>query len=415
MHILQAHGRPGRIFGKPALFFCPVHVRFVTDRIALLDPTPQRATWLRAVIRLLVQPYCRRSALLAFLGGTCEGNVCACDVCLRSGGALQAAPPPAGSTTSGQGLTAAFAAAAEAASELASTELVCAPEVVNARTAAIRLLSALEREIDVGEDSPTVRQLLIKPERHLQSDLFQSRTNYAALVLTLIGEGLLSLELSPRYKGAGSTARVAPAPSWREQLVIVSRPLLVTVLRDHSEQVEAPDAEGPELPPRPRPPRPPPACQRVAELEQSLRATLRVQQNAQVESAALWWELLRVCVREGLPVPALSSREVLCLRPTRPLQADAATQVEAPDAREERPSQRSQPARLRSPGELAFIHGSPTRSGPRRSPGSSPWDAGRSRGADSHMDSRHRPSWKKPRQGRSPPLFVMRSLNMNWV
>jgi len=238
MHILQAHGRPGRIFGQPALFFCPVHVRFFTDRICLVDPTPQRATWLRAVIRLLVQPYCRRSALLAFLGGTCEGEVCACDVCLRSGGGLQAAAPTR-SVTPVQGLAAALAAAAAAVSELASTELVCAPEVVDGRAAAIMLLSALESEIGSGSGQPTVRQLLTKQERLLQSQLFQSRTNYAALVLTLIGEGLLSLELSPRLKGKGSTARVAPASSWREQLVIVSRPLLVTVLREHSEPPQA--------------------------------------------------------------------------------------------------------------------------------------------------------------------------------
>ena len=412
MHILQAHGRPGRIFGQPALFFCPVHVRFFTDRICLVDPTPQRATWLRAVIRLLVQPYCRRSALLAFLGGTCEGEVCACDVCLRSGGGLQAAAPTR-SVTPVQGLAAALAAAAAAVSELASTELVCAPEVVDGRAAAIMLLSALESEIGSGSGQPTVRQLLTKQERLLQSQLFQSRTNYAALVLTLIGEGLLSLELSPRLKGKGSTARVAPASSWREQLVIVSRPLLVTVLREHSEPPQAAAAaaaaaQGPEDTAAT-------ARQCAAELEQSLRATLRVQQNAQVDAQALFWQLLRVCAREGLSAPALSNREVVqCLRPTRRLQVDAATQVEVPDAREAQPSQRSQPARLRSPGELAFIHGSPARSsGPRRSLGSSPLDYGKPLWADRHMGSRHRPSWKKLREGRSPDVSVMRSLNMN--
>ena len=410
MHILQAHGRPGRIFGQPALFFCPVHVRFFTDRICLVDPTPQCATWLRAVIRLLVQPYCRRSALLAFLGGTCEGEVCACDVCLRSGGGLQAAAPTR-SVTPVQGLAAALAAAA-AVSELASTELVCAPEVVDARAAAIVLLSALESEIDSGSGQPTVRQLLTKQERLLQSHLFQSRTNYAALVLTLIGEGLLSLELSPRLKGKGSIARVAPASSWREQLIIVSRPLLVTVLRERSEPPQAAAAaaaaaQGPEHAAAT-------ARQCAAELEQSLRATLRVQQNAQVDAQAIFWQLLRVCAREGLSVPALSNREVVqCLRPTRRLQVDAATQVEAPDAREAQPSQRSQPARLRSPGDLAFIHGSPARSGPRRSLGSSPLVDGKPLGADRHMGSGHRPSWKKPREGRSPDVSVMRSLNMD--
>lgn len=156
------------------------------------------------------------------------------------------------------------------------------------------------------------------------------------------------------------------------------------------------------------------ARQCAAELEQSLRATLRVQQNAQVDAQAIFWQLLRVCAREGLSVPALSNREVVqCLRPTRRLQVDAATQVEAPDAREAQPSQRSQPARLRSPGDLAFIHGSPARSGPRRSLGSSPLVDGKPLGADRHMGSGHRPSWKKPREGRSPDVSVMRSLNMD--